>query len=251
MTDRVKTIVENQVRRVLLEASKTYDPNHPANKVNLVYDKNTRYGDDFSKNGGNFPVKRGNKTYYVSRSSSVSLFAYAQDRNGNWYVLANKRGQGHNKGLFNVVRGYVDLAPEGKPQETLEQAACREAFEENGVKINPSKLVMIRVNSAGSTINTSFYTVIDDRTVEQMPTSTKNAEKGEVLESRWIPLAEIDKYSFAFNDDAKIKGVANMAIGNDQDMESNLLAQLRQKIGDNQEAQQLLNQLIIYLRKTI
>lgn len=246
----VDEIVKKEIRRVLNEGrnKQYFDKKHPANKVELGYDKNLRYGDDFAKNGGNFMVKRNGREYYVSRSTSVSLYAFAKDQNGEWYVLANQRGVGHSKGLYNVTCGFLDMALDNKPQETLEMAACRETYEENGVKINPNNLVMMGVNSKGFNINASFYTVIEDRTIEQMPTSTANSEPGEVMDSRWIPLSEVANYKFAFNQNAKIPAIAKKALGDysnpDNDRLGVLVSMLRNKLGSDKDAQYLLTQIL-------
>ena len=225
-----------------------FDPRHRANSVKLGYDPNLRFGDDFVKNGGNFLVYRNGKPYYVSRNTSVSLYAFAKNNAGQWCVLANERGKGSSRGLYNVTCGFVDMAPNGKPEETLEQAACREAYEENGVKIDPAGLVMMGVNSRNTNINASFYTVITDRTVEQMPTSSKGAEGGEVLDTRWIPLSDVGKYRFAFNQNVKIPSIARKALGNydvegDERVET-LIAMLKNRLGNDQESQFLLKQII-------
>ena len=248
--------INDMVGRLLSEATKgksMFDPRHPANRIELGYDKNLRYGDDFAKKGGNFMVIRNGQPYYVSRNTSVSLYLFAKNKDGEWCVLANQRGHGSSKGLFNVTCGFVDMSPMGKPQETLEQAACRETFEENGVKINPSRLVMLGVNSKNANINVSFYAVIEDRTTEQMKTSTANAESGEVLQSLWIPLSDLQSYRFAYNQNAKIPAIASKAIGdfsgNGGIRLNNLVAMLRNRLGSDQESQHLLTQILSELSK--
>jgi 8-oxo-dGTP pyrophosphatase MutT (NUDIX family) len=145
------------------------------------------------------------------------------------------------------------MAANGKPEETLEQAACRETFEENGVKVNPEGLVMLGVNSRGTNINASFYTVIEDRTVEQMPTSVSNAEQDEVLSSRWIPLSEVKNVKFAFNQNEKIEAISRKALGDYDVQGSNrintLIAMLQRRLGADQESQYLLKQIISGLKK--
>lgn len=253
--NKLRKIINESIDRVLSEDSRNggrhkppFDYKHPANQVKLGYDKNLRYGDDWAKNGGNFMVVRNGHEYYVSRNTSVSLYAFAKNNSGEWCVLANQRGHGSTKGMYNVTCGFVDMARDGKPEETLEQAACRETFEENGVKVDPSKLVMMGVNSKGRNINASFYTVIEDRTVEQMPTSTSNAEGNEVLDSRWIPLSQVPNFKFAFNQNAKIEAISRKALG-DYDVADNsrlntLIAMLQRRLGNDQESQFLLKQII-------
>lgn len=258
---KINRIISESIQKVIGEDSHSgnggkqpsFDRHHPANKVKLGYDKNLRYGDDWVKNGGNFMVMRNGREYYVSRNTSVSLYAFAKDINGQWYVLANQRGQGAAKGFYNVTCGFVDMARDGKPEETLEQAACRETYEENGVKINPNNLVMLGVNSHGRNINASFYTVVEDRTIEQMPTSIANSEKNEVMDTRWIALSDVPKYRFAFNQNAKIAAISRKALGDYDQPDNNrintLIAMLKRKLGNDQEGQYLLNQIIKGLQK--
>lgn len=248
---KLHNMIAKAINEVMSEAGHNklpFDPKHPANQVQLGYDKNLRYGNDFINKGGNFMVVRNGRKYYVSRSTSVSLYAFAKNKNGEWCVLANQRGHGSSKGLFNVTCGFVDMSPQGKPEETLEQAACRESFEENGVKIDPSTLVMMGVNSHNTNINASFYAVITDRIVEQMPTSISNAEAGEVLKSLWIPLSNVDKFKFAYNQNAKIPAIARKALGDYDNPDNNrlntLVAMLKQRLGNDQESQYLLSQII-------
>ena len=246
-------LISNSIAKVILSENAKwkggFDPHHPANRIELGYDKNLRYGTDWQQNGGNFMVRRNGHDYYVSRNTSVSLYAFAKDTNGEWYILANQRGRGSSKGLYNVTCGFVDMAANGRPEETLEQAACREAFEENGVRINPTGLVMLGVNSRNRNINASFYTVIEDRTIEQMPTSISHSEPGETTDSRWIPLSEVDQYDFAFNQNQKIHTIALKALGDYQnnggsDRIGTLIAMLRKRLGDDQESQYLLKQIV-------
>ena len=124
---------------------------------------------------------------------------------------------------------------------------------ENGVKINPSRLVMLGVNSKNTNINVSFYAVIEDRTTEQMKTSTANAESGEVLQSLWIPLSDLQNYRFAYNQNTKIPAIASKAIGdfsgNGGIRLNNLVAMLRNRLGSDQESQHLLTQILSELSK--
>ena len=137
------------------------------------------------------------------------------------------------------------MAKSGEPEETLEMAACREAYEENGVKINPRGLILNNINSQGHNVHHTYYTVISDRTIEQMPVNTSGSEKNEVLDARWIPLSDLDKFNFAFNQASKIKAIAKKAIGDsDNNSLNSLFIALKNHIGADQEGQQILDKII-------
>lgn len=127
-------------------------------------------------------------TYYISRSCAVEAIVLVK-KNGTWYVLANKRGPGcfNNVGLWNVPSGYVDY------NETCEQAAVRETFEETGVHISSDGLHFYCIDSipeGRQNIVIVYYTIIDS---ELTNTSKEHCEKGEVDEILWIPEENLDK----------------------------------------------------------
>lgn len=145
----------------------------------------------------NFPVYVGRNrrgiepgTYYVSRSCAAEAVVLCK-KNGVWHVLANKRGPGcfNNVGLWNVPSGYVDT------DETCEQTAVRETFEETGVSIYERNLTLYRLDSVPTgrqNIVAVYYTVLNR---EELPrTSDEYSEKGEVAEIKWIPETEFDHY---------------------------------------------------------
>ena len=155
-------------------------------KLELVDDPNI-------KDGGNFAIKRNGKTYWISRSNTVSVYVFGYNENGVLHTLISKRGNKVAKGggKWNVVTGYLDY------RETLEHAAARECWEETGVKINEKNLVNLGTNSQKETVNTCFYIILDD-TIENNPTSIENSEGDEVSQALWVPVNEIDKYNMWF-----------------------------------------------------
>lgn len=79
----------------------------------------------------NFPFEHNGQTLWYSRSVACSLYLFIYDnRSGEWYVLLTKRGSGCPSyvGRWNVPGGFLDF------DETLEDCARRECFEETGVK---------------------------------------------------------------------------------------------------------------------
>ena len=89
----------------------------------------------------NFPIEHEGKTYWVSRSIAAVCYVYTMVK-GQLCVLANKRGPGVDKtGKWNCPSGFLDY------DETLEECACREVFEETGVTIHPDELELKEVDS--------------------------------------------------------------------------------------------------------
>ena len=82
----------------------------------------------------NFQVKDKDtgKKYWISRAMAVCGIVVVEDeKEGEYYVLANKRGQGapNYKGCWNLICGYLDW------DETLVDAVTREVLEETKVAI--------------------------------------------------------------------------------------------------------------------
>ena len=155
----------------------------------------------------NFPITRNNDGYWVSRSSSVSLYLFCKNTEGEWCLLANQRGNNVPRGgKWNVVCGYIDYG------ETLEHAAVRECFEECGIKIRSTILKNCGTNSKYDTINTRFCGILKG-TTDMYPPSIENCEnngdeKQEVQNVAWIPLSELGKYNFV---GGQIESAMNLA----------------------------------------
>ena len=151
--------------------------------------------------------KNGNFLGWFSRSNAVVCVTFAKDLDGIVYVLASERGEGTPDpefvGAWNLVCGYLDF------NETLEEAAIRETFEETGVVL-PSEYIMkveeIDDPNADKRQNicTRFLTRLP-KTIDYYPFSKKNNEEKEVGAIKWIPIHEIDNYRWAFNHNEIIK----------------------------------------------
>lgn len=141
----------------------------------------------------NFPVNVNGKEYWVSRSIAVVTYVYA-NVNGVECVLANKRGPGlpNKVGLWNCVSGYLDY------NETLEDAAIREVFEETGVNISSYRLLFKEIDSSPTREkqNVLVRYCCHIKSADSIKLTNKNAEPNEVDEVRWIPLKDIDKYDW-------------------------------------------------------
>ena len=171
-------------------------------KVELVKDTNV-------VDGGNFPIKRNGRVYWVSRSNTVSLYVYCRDRTGRWCVLASKRGPNASQsGKWNVVCGFLDYG------YSLEETAIKECQEETGVSINPGSLHLIGTNSnrKHDAVNSCFYAVLDG-TIDNYPTDISGCEPGEVSEAKWIGFDELDGYRFSGRQKEHVLSIFNEYCG--------------------------------------
>lgn len=178
-----------------------FTPFSKHDKIELVTNDPTLYDKKGNfKTGGNFPIKRNGEIYWVSRSLVVALYAFCKNENGEWCVLANKR----RNGLWNVPQGYLDYG------ETTKRAAQRECEEETGIKIDIS-LIRSLGNSESRHLNASvterFIATLPGTTSNYSNFSTANAENGEVLDIKWIPMSEIDKYYWISHQNSQAKEI--------------------------------------------
>lgn len=131
--------------------------------------------------------------FWVSRSCTTETIIFNKV-NGEWCVLANKRGKGcvNNVGLWNVPAGYLDY------NETLEDCALRETFEETGVKLNKNQLNLFEVDSTcdnehkSQNVIIAYWTTIKGAVI----LTNENADENEVEEIKWIPIVDIEKYQW-------------------------------------------------------
>lgn len=184
--------------------------------------RRTMLGKNYPVPRRNFPVYVGRNrrgitpgTYYVSRSCAAEAVVLCK-KNGVWHVLANKRGPGcfNNVGLWNVPSGYVDT------DETCEQTAVRETFEETGVSIYERNLTLYCLDSVPTgrqNIVAVYYTVLDR---EELPrTSDEYSEEGEISEIKWIPETVFDDYRWISKEHiGRVKEIIKLL---DKDSDSN------------------------------
>lgn len=141
----------------------------------------------------NFPVNVNGKEYWISRSVAVAINVYAHI-NGEDCVLANKRGPGlpNHVGEWNCISGYIDY------DETLLDACKREVFEETGVDIKNCSINFVKYEDdpkrENQVILFRFCTWCNNPR-EQVLTN-KNCEPNEVDEIKWIPISEVDNYTW-------------------------------------------------------
>ena len=149
----------------------------------------------------NFPVQHEGKTYWVSRSVAVTCFVFAPI-DGEWCVLANLRGPNTPdfQGYWNCPCGYLDY------DETTEEAAVREVYEETGVKLKNILFFGFNDSPSSNKQNVVFYyySILLETPSVNLNSASRGGEENEVSEIKWIPLNEINCYKWAFDHDIKI-----------------------------------------------
>ena len=147
----------------------------------------------------NFPIEHEGQTYWRSRSVAVVGFVYCKDRNGNWCVLLEKRGDGapNEKGKWCVVCGFLDFNEDGQ------HAVARECLEETGVKINPVDFIFnsVKFDEDGEQNVGIRYTCMLKDYIDYHPLSAALNEKDETSDIKWVPLKDVRSMSpkdFAF-----------------------------------------------------
>ena len=121
----------------------------------------------------------------MSRSVAVSIYAFCQNKWGDWCLLANQRGPGckTKQGKWNAPCGFLDYG------ETAAEAAVREAWEETGVNIPLNLVKTMGTNSARENVSIRHACVLPGFT-DDYPLSDANCEPGEVSDIKWIPVLD-------------------------------------------------------------
>lgn len=226
-------------------------PEPDYDKVELGHDPKVRSGKEWADKGGNFPVVRNGKTFYVSRSSVVSMKCFCRNRRGEWCILANQRGPGagSNIGAWNTPVGYLDYG------ETFEEAAARETFEETGVRIPLNKIQFMGMDSkpVGSKQDVVIrFGAVLDGVIDKYPTSDKYSEPGEVSDIQWIPLSRVKDKQYKWNGNAQLyhaSAVLGDYNGKHKNSTASMIAELRRELNGNPKATYLFNQILRQLAK--
>jgi 8-oxo-dGTP pyrophosphatase MutT (NUDIX family) len=155
----------------------------------------------------NFPFKAINpdtgkeETFWYSRSIAVCITVFATDSEGNLCVLANKRGPDCPDfvGYWVCPCGYLDF------NETAVEAVARECFEETGITPPTAAIRFTGYNDnpTNNRQNVSLRFTVDIGCTKE--TTSIHNEGNETTEIKWIPVKEIDSYTWAFNHKQLIK----------------------------------------------
>ena len=145
----------------------------------------------------NFPFFHRGKLFWYSRSVATTIGVFCKNSNNEWCVLANQRGKGAPdfQGLWNITCGYLEHDVTG------EENCQKEIYEETGVFV-PVELIKFRgvkTDPSENRQNVSLrYSAFLSGVCEDYETTDAHSEKDEVADIRWIPLSEVDEYSWAF-----------------------------------------------------
>lgn len=145
------------------------------------------------------------KIVWESRSMASAVFAFTKDKEGNYRVLAVKRGSGcpNHVGEWCFPCGYLDY------NETLRNAAYRECKEETGVMLPEIRLKLFKLNDdpmdEAQVVTAIFYCEVVNGFDYSI--TNKYGEPNEVDEVAWIRLDLLDNFTWAFNHKDLIKKI--------------------------------------------
>lgn len=210
MTKKVK---ESQLGSMLSECIKKILSEDIDDTGDVKYDK---YGNEIKRGGQGWGVdptmsnkqgydENGKPSQWFSRSVAVATAVLLND-NGQWYVLANERGSGtpDYQGYWNLPCGYLDY------NETAEEAAAREVFEETGINCQNIQSVGQSTSPKENRQNVCFFFVsFLNGGMDKYKFSKENMEENEVGGIKWVPLSEADNVQWAFDHDELIKKIAS------------------------------------------
>lgn len=156
------------------------------------------------------------RTIFLSRSCAICVPVAARDSSGQLYLLLSRRGENtpNFQHAYNHVCGYLDY------NETLEEAAKRELWEEVGLNVDAleKEKVLYPIETSPWSINSKpegsvqnvtirFGLFFECETKSDLPQlSTDYCEEGEVSEAVWLEYEEALKIiSFDGTDPLKEK----------------------------------------------
>ena len=135
-------------------------------------------------------------TYYHNIAAAVALVFTFEDK-----VLFTVRNVDPDKGKWDLPGGFID------PNETAEEAACREIREELGLNLQPSDLKYVTTSP-----NNYLYKNVPYRTMDifyecALPSDVINvAAEDEIQELIWVKRSEIDLEKIGFVSIRKVIG---------------------------------------------
>ena len=141
----------------------------------------------------NTEVEFNGSKFWISRSIATVVYVYTHI-DGQLHILANKRGPGlpNNVGKWNCPSGFLDY------DETIKACAAREVFEETGCNISAVSLTLEEIddnpNRRSQVVLFRYSTLVPFDSTS--PLTTEHAEPDEVEEVKWIPISDIEKYTW-------------------------------------------------------
>ena len=174
-------------------------------------DKSQQHG-----NLRNFAIRRNGKVYWVARSLAVQCCVFCKDRNGEWCLLASKRGgSGDRSGQWNIVGGFLDYG------EDLEMAVSRECREETGVELPKENIKYLGHHApvGDGPVDIFFKAFLNGTTDMYAPTLENcegfGTERQESTDVGWIPISQLGNYNFVSRQRKYIQQLASeLSAGN-------------------------------------
>ena len=139
----------------------------------------------FNKSIESRRYKIGKKVIRDSRSIATSLLITRGDAK-DMEILVIKRGPAVKRtGIWSIPCGYLNW------NESIYESACREAYEETGIRINPESIKLISVFDQHKTrtqnVVLCFYTHYDEYDYE-IPENIQEFSLDEVTEAKWVKI---------------------------------------------------------------
>lgn len=202
------SITEKELFNLIKESIYRILNEEQGDEEDVRYDK---FGNQIKRNGQgwgvdpelkNHPVydKDGNQeSSWASRSCAVATMVLLNDEeNGRWFILGNQRGTGtpDYQGYWNLPCGYLDY------NETVEDAAKREVFEETGIQLQNIKRMGVSSDPKENRQNVCFFFLSTlNGNPSDFPFSKDNMEENEVGGIQWIPVEKAKGFQWAFDHD--------------------------------------------------
>ena len=150
---------------------------------------------DFSfENDFKFHCKSCDFVLYHNIAAAVAVIIKHNDK-----ILFTVRNVDPDKGKWDLPGGFID------PNETAEEAACREIKEELGIEIDLNNLKFV-----GSLPNVYHYKEVDYNTLDlffeyqvEEKIAIKKLEAHEISETIWVKISELNLEEIAFDSQRK------------------------------------------------
>lgn len=159
----------------------------------------------------NFQFYHLGKKYWFSRPIAILGFIFCKDEDENWYVLATQRGKSKNleKFKWNACGGYLDY------DETDVQALQRELLDISDISLDQSNLTFYDVKTEPSILDQiveiRYFSKLNGL-IGDYKFNSENVEPNEILDVQWIPVNNLDDYSWGFNHNEVIREIFNNKI---------------------------------------
>lgn len=133
----------------------------------------------------NFAFIHNGKEYWYSRSIVCSIFVYVKYK-GDWYIAVSQRGDNQTSPrTWNVPGGFLDH------NETLDECALRELFEEVGIHIYKDPTLYKISENRGGKQHVIFSWYLNLGEVNELPELTQeHNEPGETLAVEWMKVGD-------------------------------------------------------------